>query len=117
MAQDATTTRLEATYGAPPAELAPDARGEQVSPLTPGATAIEALAEGSLRAMTVLAPPGTLERRYVLAHALRALGSGGRLTALAPKDRGGSRREGGVGAVGCTGGGTGERHPRTRAPP
>jgi 16S rRNA (guanine1207-N2)-methyltransferase len=49
----------------------------------------------------MLAPPGVLERRYALAHALRALGPGGRLTALAPNDRGGMRLAKELGAFGC----------------
>ena len=45
----------------------------------------------------MLAPPGTVERRDALALALRALKPGGRLTALAPKDKGGSRLAQGAG--------------------
>jgi 16S rRNA (guanine1207-N2)-methyltransferase len=63
----------------------------QLSPLVSGARRLEDLADGSCAAMTVLTPPGVLERRYTLAHALRVLAAGGRLTALAPKDRGGQR--------------------------
>lgn len=81
-----------AVYGFPDPALAssgPDAA--QLSPLVPGAARIEALADGACDAITVLAPPGVLERRHTLAHALRVLAPGGRLTALAPKDRGGQR--------------------------
>jgi 16S rRNA (guanine1207-N2)-methyltransferase len=79
-------------YGAPPRELAEVPPGAvQLSPLVPGAQATEALADGALEAVTVLAPPGVLERRYVLAQALRVLAPGGQLTALAPNDRGGGR--------------------------
>lgn len=87
-----TISATEAVYGAPPLELVqvPDA-ALQVSPLIPGAARLEDLAPGSLARMDVLAPAGTLERRYVLALGLRALRPGGLLTALAPKDRGGSR--------------------------
>ena len=49
----------------------------------------------------MLAPPGVLERRYTLAHALRALAPGGRLTALAPKDRGGQRLPKELAEFGC----------------
>jgi len=49
----------------------------------------------------MLAPPGSLERRYVLAHGLRALAPGGRLVALAPKDKGGARLAGELQAFGC----------------
>ena len=43
-----------------------------------------------MAAMVMLAPPGTVERRYATALALRALAPGGALTILAPKDKGGS---------------------------
>jgi 16S rRNA (guanine1207-N2)-methyltransferase len=89
-------------YGTPPPDLAAVPPGAvQYSPLMPGAAAIEAVADGALDAVTVLAPPGTIERRYVLAQALRALKPGGRLTALAPKDRGGSRLGKELAAFGC----------------
>jgi 16S rRNA (guanine1207-N2)-methyltransferase len=91
-----------AVYGAPPPELAAipkDAR--QVSPLVPGAASLEDAADGSLEEAVVAAPAGALERRYVLAQALRALKAGGRLTALGPKDRGGLRLAKELGAFGC----------------
>lgn len=79
-------------YGAPPAALAETPPGaRQVSPLVPGADALEDCAAGSLGAAVIAAPPGTIERRYVLAHALRALRPGAALIALAPKEKGGSR--------------------------
>lgn len=79
-------------YGAPPLKLADAPAGAvQLSPLSPGGEALEGLADASLDQIVILAPPGTIERRYVLAHALRALKPGGRLTALAPKAAGGSR--------------------------
>ena len=92
----------EAVYGEPPpvlAQVGPDA--VQVSPLKPGAEAIEDLAESSLARVVVRTPGGALERRYVLAHALRALVPGGELTALAPKTRGGARLAGELAAFGC----------------
>lgn len=82
----------EGLYGLPPRELVEPASGAvQFSPLIPGSQALEAQADQSLDAITILAPPGTVERRYVLAQGLRALKVGGRLTALAPKAKGGSR--------------------------
>ncbi len=93
----------EAVYGAPPRELAAaafDAR--QVSPLVPESEAIEDLADASLDRAVILAPPGTLERRYVLAQALRALRPGGEMTALAPKTKGGTRLGKELAAFGCT---------------
>lgn len=79
-----------AVYGAPPPRLAPSG-GAQLSPLIPGSTALESLAPGSLDALSMLAPPGVIERRYAVALALRALKVGGELIVLAPKDKGGSR--------------------------
>lgn len=78
-------------YGRPPAVFDPPGDAIQTSPLIPGATALDSMAEGSADAAMIYAPPGVLERRYTLALALRALKPGGRLDALAPKDKGGSR--------------------------
>ncbi|HXV00827.1 MAG TPA: methyltransferase [Caulobacteraceae bacterium] len=92
----------EAVYGLPPAGLAtsgPDAI--QVSPLIVGASAIESLADASLDRLVIAAPPGTLERRYVLAHGLRALREGGEIVALAPKAKGGARLGGELAGFGC----------------
>ena len=100
-------------YGAPPPDLAAsDPAATQFSPLIPGAAAIEDAAGGALAAMTMLAPPGTVERRYGLAQALRALASGGRLTALAPKDKGGTRLRKELEAFGCVVVETAKRHHR-----
>ncbi|MDP4024114.1 methyltransferase [Methylobacterium sp. NEAU 140] len=91
-----------AVYGLPPADLA-EVPGDavQVSPLIPGSARLEDVSAGSLEAATLLAPPGTAERRYVLALALAALAPGGRLTALAPKDRGGARLAKELAGFGC----------------
>lgn len=76
-------------YGAPPRELAERPEGAvQYSPLVPGSAALE---RAVLSSMTMLAPPGAVERRYILALTLRALEPGGRLIVMAPKDKGGSR--------------------------
>ncbi len=100
-------------YGSPAPELVEVSAGAvQVSPLVPGSAALEDVAPGSLSAMTVAAPPGTVERAYVLALALRALKPGGALTALAPKDKGGSRIAKALQAFGCTVEETGRRHQR-----
>ena len=91
-----------AVYGLPPVDLAPvPPAAVQVSPLIVDAARLEDMAEASLESATVLAPAGTIERRFVLAHALRALAPGGRLLALAPKDRGGSRLAKELVAFGC----------------
>jgi len=83
---------IEAVYGMPPPGLEPtSATAVQVSPLIPASARLEDLPEGALQRFVVAAPAGALERRYVLALALRALAPGGLLVALAPKDRGGHR--------------------------
>ncbi|MCJ2089642.1 class I SAM-dependent methyltransferase [Methylobacterium sp. E-005] len=102
-----------AVYGLPPMDLA-EIPGDavQVSPLIPGAARLEDLTENSLDVATVLAPPGTVERRYVLAQVLRALGPGGRMIALAPKDRGGTRLAKELSTFGCAAADQPRRHHR-----
>lgn len=78
-------------YGRPPAVFDPPGVATQVSPLIPGSTPLEDVAEGSADNIMAYAPPGVLERRYTLALALRALKVGGRLDVMAAKDKGGSR--------------------------
>lgn len=78
-------------YGRPPAVFDPPGDAVQTSPLIPGSAPLESVAEGSVDAAMIYAPPGVLERRYTLALALRALKPGGRLDVMAPKDKGGSR--------------------------
>lgn len=89
-------------YGSPPASLVtvPD-HAVQTSPLMLGAKALESCATNSMQGATLLAPPSTLERRYVFAQALRALAVGAPLTALALKDKGGSRIASELKAFGC----------------
>jgi len=100
-------------YGAPPAELATTPAGAvQVSPMIPGSAALEDVAPGSLAGMAVAAPAGTVERRYVLALALRALKPGAPLVAMAPKEKGGSRLGKELQAFGCTVQEAGRRHQR-----
>ena len=102
-----------AVYGRPPADLVELPPGAvQLSPLIPGSVALEDSPDGSLDAVVMLAPPGAVERRFGLAHALRALRPGGMLTALAPKDRGGARLRGELKAFGCTAEETAKRHHR-----
>ncbi|WP_312689613.1 class I SAM-dependent methyltransferase [Brevundimonas nasdae] len=78
-------------YGRPPVVFDPPGAATQTSPLIPGSTPIETVPEGSVDEVMIYAPPGVLERRYVLAQALRALKVGGRLDVMAFKDKGGSR--------------------------
>jgi len=100
-------------YGTSPAELAEAPEGAiQFSPLIPGSAALEEQPEGSLDSMLVLAPPGTVERRYTVALALRALAPGGSLTVLAPKDKGGSRIAKELREFGCEAGEVSRRHHR-----
>jgi 16S rRNA (guanine1207-N2)-methyltransferase len=106
-------TAAEAVHGAPPAELAAAGPGAiQVSPLVPGGAAIETLDDASLPRFVAQAPPGTLERRYLLAHALRALAPGGELVALAPKTLGGTRLRSELEAFGCAVTESARRHHR-----
>ena len=102
-----------AVYGLPPADLA-EVPGDavQVSPLIPGAARLEDLPENSLDTATVFAPPGTIERRYVLAQMLRVLGPRGRMVALAPKDRGGTRLAKELTTFGCAASDQPRRHHR-----
>ena len=89
-------------YGRPAPGLIEAPRGaRQVSPLIPGSEDLASLADDSVDEAWVLAPPGTLERDFVLAQALRALTPGGRLTAFGPKDKGGSRLKTALERFGC----------------
>jgi 16S rRNA (guanine1207-N2)-methyltransferase len=89
-------------YGNPPADLVEVENGAvQLSPLAPGAESLEALAEGSLSSLVMLAPAGAIERRYALALGLRAVVPGGGLVVLAPKDKGGLRLAKELAEFGC----------------
>src|SRR5436190_11460445 len=111
---------MQAVYGAPPADLVEIPSGAlQTSPLTPGSADPAQLTTGELEGATILAPPGTLERRYVLAQALRALRPGASLIALAPKAKGGARLGRELASFGCQVTESGKRHHRlcvTRRP-
>jgi len=106
-------TPLKVVYGSPSPALATPAPGAvQVSPLAHGGQAIEGLADRSLDSALILAPAGTIERRYVIAQTLRALKPGGELIALAPKDRGGMRLRGDFETFGCAVSENARRHHR-----
>ncbi len=106
----------EAVYGAPWPELAPVGHGAvQLSPFSLHGVAIESLPDGSLNRLVVAAPPGTLERRYTLAHGLRTLTPGGNLVVLAVKDKGGSRLRKELEMFGGTVNETARRHHRVCA--
>ena len=102
-----------AVYGHPAEGLKLDVTGAvQVSPLIPGAETLEGLAEASLQDLVMVAPPGTMERRYAVALGLAALAPDSPFTMLALKDRGGSRLGEELRAFGCTFEETGKRHHR-----
>ena len=94
---------FENVYGTPPEELVGfNAGARQFSPLVPGAESLELVAPASLDNFAMLTPAGTVERRYAMALALRALRPGAPLIALAPKDKGGSRIAQDLKELGCS---------------
>jgi 16S rRNA (guanine1207-N2)-methyltransferase len=100
-------------FGAPHPDLADIPAGaQQFSPLVPGAGALENVSPASLTGFIVAAPPGTLERRYVLALAMRALQAGAPLTVMAPKEKGGNRIAKELAAFGCAVETSSRRHQR-----
>jgi len=102
-----------ALYGQPDHDLAPSAPDAvQLSPLVLGSTDIAAIPDESFDAVSLRAPAGAVERRFVLAQALRVLAPDGRLTAFAPKDRGGLRLKKELEALGCVVGESARRHNR-----
>ncbi|HEY1448222.1 MAG TPA: methyltransferase, partial [Caulobacteraceae bacterium] len=109
----ANPTAQQAVYGAPLAALARVAADAvQFSPLVLGAEAIERAADAAFARIVIHAPPGTLERRYVLAQSLRVLAPGGELIALALKGMGGARLAGELRSFGCAATDTAKRHYR-----
>lgn len=105
--------RRKGLYGNPIEGLKLDvAEGVQLSPLEPGAEALEALPEGGLGALVMVAPPGTVERRHAVALGLKALSPGAPFTILAPKDKGGARLGAELAAFGCSVEESGKRHHR-----
>ena len=100
-------------YGTPAPGLAEVPRGAvQLSPLILGSTDIATLPDASAQSGVILAPPGTLERDFVLAQALRVLRPGAPLLAFAPKDKGGSRLKRALEGFGCTVSEDARRHHR-----
>jgi 16S rRNA (guanine1207-N2)-methyltransferase len=89
-------------FGDPPQALAPALESAvQISPARPGAALLEEVPDASASEIVMAAPPGTIERRFWLAHALRALAPGGALTAMAPNAKGGTRLLAELEAFGC----------------
>ncbi len=90
-------------YGKPDRTLVSipkDAR--QCSPLFPQSADIAECPDSSLDHFAVAAPAGTQERRFVLAHALRALTPEGQLFAVAGKKKGGQRLKADLELLGCS---------------
>ena len=106
-------TGIRNVYGSPAPELAGDWAGAaQYSPLVPGGLSLGEAGAHSLKGLVMLAPPGTVERRYAIAQALLALKPGTQLTVLAPKDKGGSRLAQDLRLLGCAFEETARRHHR-----
>jgi len=102
-----------ALYGQADHDLAPTASDAvQLSPFMVGASDIASEPNESFNAIAVRAPAGAVERRFVLAQALRVLAPGARLTAFAPKDRGGLRLKKELETLGCEVGESARRHNR-----
>ena len=97
-------------YGRTPPVFDPPSAAIQTSPLIPGSARLEDVAHEAASSVTMLAPPGAVERRYVLALALQALEPGGRLDVSAPKDKGGSRLAKELAAFGVIGEATSKAH-------
>ena len=94
---------MDAVYGVISADLVEVApRALQFSPLVPASAALEEQSDGSLTSLVMHAPGGVIERRYVMAQGLRALGVGTPFTVLAHKKRGGARLYDELSAFGCT---------------
>ncbi|PZQ62496.1 MAG: methyltransferase [Phenylobacterium zucineum] len=100
-------------YGAPAPGLVDVPPGAvQVSPLIPGSEDLAAQPDASADRILILAPGGTIERDFVVAHALRALKPGGTLLAFAPKEKGGGRLKKVLERFGCKVGEDARRHHR-----
>ena len=74
---------------------------EQCSPQVPGGAALAERAPASCAELVVHAPAGVVERRAVIALALRALAPGAPLTVLAANGKGGTRLADELTAFGC----------------
>jgi len=72
----------------------------QLSPLIVGAQSLEDLPAGALQRLVIQAPPGVIERRYVLSQGLRVV-DGGEMIALARKTLGGARLAAELAGFGC----------------
>jgi 16S rRNA (guanine1207-N2)-methyltransferase len=100
-------------YGTPPIALAElSTSAVQCAPQQPGSIDLADLEDACVASAVMLAPAGTLERRYALAQVLRVLQPGGALIVMAPKDAGGSRLVGDLAHFGCAAESTAKAHHR-----
>lgn len=96
------TSLRNGVYGAIPSELIDiQPNSVQCSPQIPGAGVLELWPEASSSGFIIHAPPNTIERRAVLAIALRALAPGAPLIAFAANTKGGTRLSDELEAFGC----------------
>jgi len=97
------TFLMHGFYGAVPGDLIDVPNDSiQCSPQSPGATVLSEWAPQSAAGLIIHAPPSTIERRAVLALALRTLATGAPLTAFAANTKGGTRIADELTAFGCT---------------
>ncbi len=97
------TVLAHAVYGVVPRDLIEVAEGAvQCSPRVPGSAVLSDLPASSCRNIVVHAPASTLERRCVIAMALRVLQPDGHLTVLAANSKGGNRLADELASFGCT---------------
>ena len=98
-------------FGDPPPDLVMRPVGAvQTSPLRPRASLLDDMAPSSATSMAMVVPPGTIERRYALAQALRVLAPGAALVAMGPKEKGGARVRAELERFGCVGAETSKKH-------
>lgn len=89
-------------YGHPPPGLFAEPEGAvQVSPLEPAGSDLSEPPGVAFASALILAPPGRLERNWVLARAVELLPPGAEIIALAPRDRGGARISEALRSLGC----------------
>lgn len=97
-----TPTFHHAIYGTVPPDLVEIVDANvQCSPLVPGSADLADFAPSRLAGFIVHAPASTVERRCVMALALRALAPGAPLTVIAANDKGGTRLGGELVSFGC----------------
>ena len=100
--EDQITSLPHGIYGTFPANLVhAEANATQYSPIIPHSATLEHVASESLHSFSMLAPAGTVERRFTLAHMLRALKPDAPFTVFALKDKGGNRLAKELQQLGC----------------